>query len=52
MKMRIARLHSEAAGERDLRHVECAAHQRMVDLHFPQVGHPPSAGCFVLEDRR
>src|SRR5438309_10673045 len=50
VKMRIAGFHPEAAGKRDLRHVERAAHQRMVDLRLPQLGHSPGALRLVLED--
>ncbi len=42
----------EGAGERDLRHVQRASHQRMVDLQLPEVGHANAAVGFVLEDRR
>ena len=42
---------SKGAGERDLRHGERAAHQRMADLPLPQIGHPPAALSFVQEDR-
>ncbi len=42
----------EGAGERDLRHVQRASHQRMVNLQRPEVGHANAAVGFVLEDRR
>src|SRR4029453_12933432 len=37
----------KGTGERDLRYVECATHQWMVDLPFPQIGHPFTTICFV-----
>ena len=50
MKIGIPSFEPEGAGERNLRQVECAAHQRMADLRLPEVGHAPAALCFVLED--
>ena len=47
----IESFHSEGAGERDLSQVEGAAHQRVVDLQLPEVGHANAALGFVLEDR-
>ncbi len=49
--MGISSFEPEGAGERDLRHVQRASHQRMVDLQLPKVGHASAAVCFVLEDR-
>src|SRR5687767_5028867 len=47
----MAGLESEAAGKRDLRHVERPAHERMADLRFPQVDHPFAARGLVPDDR-
>jgi hypothetical protein len=50
VKIGIPSFEPEGAGERNLRQVECAAHQRMVDLRLPEVSHSSAAVCFVLED--
>jgi hypothetical protein len=47
VKVRKARLEPESTGNRKLRHVERSAHQRMIDLPFPQIGHSFTAICFV-----
>ena len=47
MKIGNASVEPEGTGERDLRQVEGAAHQRMVDFYLPEVGHPFTAVCFV-----
>ena len=50
MKVGIPGFEPEATGERDLRQVGRAAHQRMADLCFPEVSHSYAAARFVLED--
>src|SRR4029453_19518440 len=40
----------EGTGKRDLCQVECAAHQRMVDLYLPEITHSSTAVCFELDD--
>ena len=50
-KIRNPSFEPEGTGERDLRQIEWAAHQRMVNLHLPAVGHSSAALCFVLENR-
>src|SRR5688572_22775193 len=47
----IAGFEPESTCKRDLRQVEWAAHQRMADLCFPEIGHSFAAVCLVLENR-
>src|SRR3954470_1453978 len=51
-KTRIARFHAKAAAQRNVNHVESAAHQRMIDFALPHIHHPPGAIRFVLNDAR
>src|SRR6266542_5934009 len=46
------RFEPEGTRERDLRHIERSAHQRMIDLPLPQVCHSLTAICFVSDNRR
>ena len=50
MKIGNASFEPEGTGERDLRQVECAAHQRMVDFYLPEVSHSFTAMSLVMED--
>src|SRR3990172_2879659 len=49
-KIGIPSFEPEGSGECDLRQIECAAHQRMVDLCLPEVSDSSAAVCFVLEN--
>jgi hypothetical protein len=46
------RFEPEGAGECELRHIEYAMHQRMIDLPLPQIDHSFTAICFVSDDGR
>ncbi len=48
----VAQFELKRTDQRDLRHVERAAHLRMVDLRFPEIGHAPAALSLVLDDCR
>jgi hypothetical protein len=52
MKIGIARFKAKAACERDLGHIECAAHKRSVDFYLPEVRHALGAVCLVLNRPR
>jgi len=48
MKIGIARFKAKAACERDLGHIECAAHKLSVDFYFPEIRHALGAVFLVL----
>src|SRR5687768_13568301 len=51
IQIRHAELDAERAGERELHHVEPAAHQGMRNLPFPEVGEPRGAVHLVANNR-
>src|SRR6266481_252190 len=48
----IAGFEPESTGERELRQIQGALHDRMIDLRLPEVGHSSAALRFVRDNRR
>ena len=51
MKLGVAYLQSQGAGERYLDQIEPAAHHEVIDLGLPEIGHSPGAIAFVTDNR-